>query len=81
MTADDIKDRLTGIFHDVFDDDDIVLSPAMTADDIEEWDSLSHIRLIVATEKEFGVSFTSSEVVQLKNVGQFMDLIKTRIGA
>ena len=50
----------------------------MTAEDVEEWDLLSHIRLIVAAEREFGVSFSSSEVANLENVGQFVDLIVAR---
>lgn len=79
MTDSEIFSRLTDIFHDVFDDDDIQLSRTMTADDVDEWDSLSHIRLIVAAEKEFGVSFSSSEVSNLENVGQFVALIVARI--
>ena len=78
MTDGEIFSRLTDIFHDVFDDDDIELTPDMTAEDVEEWDSLSHIRLIVAAEREFGVSFSSSEVANLENVGQFVDLIVAR---
>jgi acyl carrier protein len=78
MTDSEIYSRLTGIFHDVFDDDDIELRSGMTAEDVDEWDSLSHIRLIVAAEKEFGVSFSSSEVANLENVGQFVDLITAR---
>jgi acyl carrier protein len=78
MTDSEIYSRLTGIFHDVFDDDDIELTSGMTAEDVDEWDSLSHIRLIVAAEKAFGVSFSSSEVANLENVGQFVDLITAR---
>ena len=78
MTDSEIYSRLTGIFHDVFDDDDIELTSGMTAEDVDEWDSLSHIRLIVAAEKAFGVSFSSSEVANLENVVQFVDLITAR---
>ena len=78
MTDSEIFSRLTNIFHDVFDDDDIELTPDMTAEDVDEWDSLSHIRLIVAAEREFGVSFSSSEVANLENVGQFVALIVAR---
>ena len=81
MNADEIKQRLTELFHDVFDDDDIEIYDGMTADDIDEWDSLTHIRLIVAAEKEFGISFSSSEVANLENVGQFVALIETRTSA
>jgi acyl carrier protein len=78
MTESEIFSRLTDIFHDVFDDDDIELTPDMTAEDVDEWDSLSHIRLIVAAEREFGVSFSSAEVANLENVGQFVALILAR---
>lgn len=78
MTTQDIFERLTDIFHDVFDDDDIVLSPEMTADDIDDWDSLSHIRLIVSVEKAFGISFSSAEVADVANVGEFVSLIERK---
>jgi acyl carrier protein len=74
-------ERLTDIFHDVFDDDDIVLSPGMTAEDVDDWDSLSHIRLIVAVEKEFDITFTSSEVTELENVEQFADLVQSKLAS
>lgn len=74
-TEEDIYGRLTDVFHDVFDNDDIVLGAAMTAADVDEWDSLGHIRLIVATEKEFKVRFSTTEISKLENVGQFVALI------
>lgn len=67
--------RLTEIFHEVFDNDDIVLDAEMTAEVLDEWDSLNHIRLIVATEKEFEIRFSTAEIVRLENVGQFVRLI------
>jgi acyl carrier protein len=81
MTAPDIYERLTPIFHDVFDDDDIVLTPELTADDVDEWDSLSHIRLVVGVEKALGISFTSAEIASLENVGQFAELVNGKLGA
>lgn len=81
MTVPDIYERLTPIFHDVFDDDDIVLTPELTADDVDEWDSLSHIRLVVAVEKALGISFTSAEIASLENVGQFAELTNGKLGA
>jgi acyl carrier protein len=71
----DIYDTLTHIFRDVFDDDVLALTPAMTADDVDEWDSLTHIRLIVAVEQEWDIRFTVPEVTALENVGQFVELI------
>jgi len=75
VASPDIYDRLTEVFHDVFDDADIVLSPQLTADDVDGWDSLTHIRLVLSVQKEFGVTFSSGEVTQLKNVGDLADLV------
>lgn len=75
MNKDEILAKLTTIFHEELDNDDIVLSFETTADDIEEWDSLSHIQLIVAVEKAFKVRFTSSEIQSWNNVGEMIDCI------
>ena len=74
----DIRARLTAIFHDVFDDDEIVLSDEMTAADVEDWDSLSHINLVVVCEKEFGVRLAPAEVGKLENVGAMIRLLVER---
>jgi acyl carrier protein len=79
METAQVYDRLTEIFHDVFDDDDLVVTPALTADDVDEWDSLSHIRLVLSVEKAFGMKFSASEVGRLKNVGEFVDLIQSKM--
>jgi len=71
-------ERLTPIFRDIFDRDDLVLTPALTARDVAEWDSLSHIRLIVAVEKEFGVKFALGELQSLQNVGEMIALIEKK---
>ena len=70
--------KLTQVFHDVFDDDSIVVTPELTADEVDEWDSLSHIRLIVAVEKQYGLKFSAAEVRNFKNVGEFVALIQSR---
>lgn len=70
--------QLTPIFRDVFDDENIVVRPDMTAADIEEWDSLSHIRLVVSIERMFSLHFSAAEVGRLKNVGEFVELIRSR---
>lgn len=75
----DIKEKLQEIFRDVFDSDDIIITEDMNSDDIEEWDSLSHIQLIVKTEKAFGIKFTTSEVNVLQNVGDFIKLINRKV--
>jgi acyl carrier protein len=75
-----IYDKLTPIFEDVFDRDDLQLTAELTAADVEEWDSLSHIRLIVAIEGEFGIKFTVAELGKLKNVGDMAGLISAKLG-
>ena len=70
--------RLTDIFIEVFDDESIVLRYDMTAQDIEEWDSLTHITLVLSIEKEFGILLKASEVGSLANVGQMIDLLMDR---
>lgn len=79
MTDAEIRDRLTQVFRDVFDDDAIAIHDAMTAKDVDGWDSLNHVNLIVATEKQFGVRFTTKEVNALKNVGELIALIGRKL--
>jgi len=68
------------IMIDVFDvDDDLEVSPSTSAEDVEEWDSLSHIRLIVAVERHFGIKFKNSEVEALKNVGDLVAVIDRKL--
>jgi len=78
MDTDTIYARLTPIFHDVFDDETIAVTPTLTADDVDEWDSLAHIRLVLAIEKKFGLKFSAAEVGRLKNVGEFVALIQAK---
>ncbi len=73
-----VMNRLENVFRDVFDDDRIVISENTTAADIEDWDSLEHINLIAAVEKEFGMRFTMKEVSGMKNVGEMLDIICER---
>jgi acyl carrier protein len=70
--------QLKGIMQDVFDNDSIEPTETMTARDVEEWDSLSHIRLIVSIEKRFKVKFTSTEVERLQNVGDLIKAINSK---
>ncbi len=79
MNYADIKENVTAIFRDIFDDGSIVLQRETTADDIEEWDSLAHISLIVAIEKEFRIKFDLIELKPLQNVGEMLDLIQAKI--
>jgi acyl carrier protein len=78
MTREQIFEGLNEVFRDVFDDEDITVAENTTSDDIDDWDSLEHINLIVATEKKFGIKFTMSEVTGMKNVGEMADIIAQR---
>jgi acyl carrier protein len=75
----DYLPRLNQVFRDVFDDDALVIAPATTAKDIEGWDSLMHVTLIVNVERAFGIKFTSSEVASLKDVGDLLAFIERRL--
>ena len=75
----DVHTRLTAIFRDVFDDESLVLRDDLTAEDVENWDSLTHINLIVAIEKEFRIRFTTAEVSGLKNVGELEALAAAKV--
>jgi acyl carrier protein len=81
MTEDAILKELTEIFHQVFDDDSIVLTTSTTAADVAEWDSVNHVSLIVAVEIQFGIKFQTAEVEDLKNVGDFVALIAKKTAA
>ena len=75
----DVMETLTGIFRDIFDSPSLVLHDAMTAADVENWDSLNHIDLIVAIEKKFKVKFTTKDVTSLKTVGDLADLVQKKL--
>ena len=79
MKREAIYEKLNEVFQDVFDDDSITVNAETTADDIEDWDSLEHINLVSAVEKEFGVKFTMAQVVGMKNVGEMVDVILAAI--
>ena len=79
MNHNDIYKKITPIFREVFDDDYLELTPDLSAHDVEEWDSLSHIRLVVSHQIEFGIKFNSSEILELENVGQFVELLLTKL--
>jgi len=74
-----LRERVNDIFREVFDDDSIQITDAMTAKDVEEWDSLNHINLIVAVERAFKIKFTVKEVSNLANVGEFIALIRSKL--
>lgn len=78
MTREQVYTELNGVFQDVFDDESITVNDETTADDIEDWDSLEHINLMVAVETQFGIKFTMGEVNSMKNVGEMVDIILGR---
>jgi acyl carrier protein len=78
MDKSQIYIRLVEIFHDVFDEDSIKVTPELSAKDVDGWDSLTHIRLILTIEKAFKIKFSTSEIAKLQNVGDLVSLIETR---
>ena len=71
-------EQLLPIFRNVFDDDDLFISSSTAAQDVDGWDSLAHIRLIVAIEKWFGLRFSAAEISDVGNVGQMAELISSK---
>lgn len=78
MSREEILKKVNDIFHDVFDDDSIIVTEETTADDVEDWDSLMHITLISEVESAFGFKFQMKDVVGMKNVGEMIDIIQNR---
>ncbi|MEG0752165.1 MAG: phosphopantetheine-binding protein [Oscillospiraceae bacterium] len=79
MSRNEIFDRMTEVFRDNFDDDSIVLTESTTSDDIEDWDSLEQINILVALERVFSTKFSVNDVENLKNVGEMVDLIERHL--
>ena len=79
MTEEEIYERLNDVFRDVFDDDSLVVTETTTAADIEEWDSLANINIIVSIESEFNVKFNMDEISSMKNVGEMAKIISERM--
>ena len=78
MEKEAILKKLNEVFREVFDIDDVVVTRATVADDIEEWDSLEHINLISVVESTFKMKFKMKEVSTMKNVGEMVDIIAER---
>ena len=78
MERSEILKQVQDIFRDILDDEEIVLEDSTTADDVEGWDSLTHIQLIVAIEKQFKIKFTSKEILSWRNVGEMLDSIAAK---
>jgi len=78
MRVTNIFEKLIPIFQDVFDDDMMIVNEKTQADDIEEWDSLAHIRLVISIEKAFDLRFSTDEISNLANVGDMAKLILSK---
>ncbi len=78
MDREKILEKVNSIFRDVFDDDSLVIVEETTADDVEDWDSLSHITLISEIEDAFGMKFEMREVLGMKDVGEMLDILMER---
>lgn len=78
MTKEQILSKITAIFRDILDNDDVVLTDTTVASDVEDWDSLNHIQIIVGIEKAFKIKFTSTEIHHFKNVGELIGAIESK---
>lgn len=81
MENNEILSRIQELFRDVLDNEQIELTPESRADDIDEWDSLSNVQLVIAIEHDFGIRFTSAEIPSWRNVGDMIDCIRTKLQA
>jgi len=79
MTREEIFNGVQNIFRDIFDEDDMVIENATSSDEIEDWDSLNHINLVSAIEKEFKIKFALGELMTLKDVGAMVDLMVEKL--
>jgi acyl carrier protein len=79
MQQEEIYARLTKIMRDVFDDETLVATPELTANDVKDWDSVSHITLVVAIEQEFGIKFKTAELEKMKNVAHMVEQIEKKL--
>ena len=74
----EITEKLTNVFQEVFDDETINLHEEMTADDVDNWDSLSHVNLMIAIELAFDIEFKQNEIQSFSNVGELIERIKEK---
>jgi acyl carrier protein len=81
MTKDEILEKIQNVVRDQLDDDQVELKMDTVANSVEGWDSLSHIRIIIAVEEEFGVEFNTSDVISLHNLGDLVNLVEARLAA
>ena len=75
MTRKEVFNGVQDIFRDIFDEDNLIINNTTSSDEIEDWDSLNHINLVSAIEKEFKIKFAFGELVTMKDVGTMIDII------
>lgn len=81
MDSAEIYQKMTPVFRDVLDDETLELTAELTAKDVDDWDSLSHVRLILSVERAFGVRFSTAELAQFENVGELVDMVSDKLNA
>lgn len=79
MNRNQVYQKLTTLFQDVFDDEEVTIADETTAQDVEGWDSLAHVNLMVSIEQCFGIKFKTSEMAHLTNVGELVNLITEKL--
>ena len=79
MNTEEIREKVTQVVRDVLDDDTIVLRSEMKANEVDGWDSLAHITIVVAVEREFKIKFSLLELKNLKTIGGLFDLVGAKI--
>jgi len=79
MERPEIVSELTDIFREVLGDESLMLTPGLSAADVPEWDSFNHINIVVGAEARFGIRFTTADLDELRNVGEFVDLIASKL--
>ena len=81
MDKNDILQIVTEVFKDVLDNEKVILNRETTAMDVDDWDSLNHIQLVVAVERRFGIRFNSQEILRWNNVGEMIDSISAKLNS
>jgi acyl carrier protein len=79
MTKEEVLSQVNAIFKDVLENDKLVIKEETTGDDVEEWDSLTHLQLVIAIEKHFKIRFTASEIINFANVGEMCNGILAKL--
>ena len=79
MTREEVMSKVNDLMRDIFDEEDLNVTDATEAEDVAEWDSANHVRLIVAIEEEFSVTFSAEEITAPENVGELVDLIASKL--